>query len=168
MLFLFKKVLLFVPFVNFFISTCISFSVTGLSTSRQLSYPFQQRCRDRTISTPTLLRALEENNEDSDCGNENDDYDRKIFERNIVDLATDQKEMIKELEWRSNKVALEEANTRAFQKRLKSRPWKLPYDDAVSFFIVFEKILTTNESQMCCVFNICTSTEKVGSSKSRG
>ena len=133
MLYLLKKALLFAPFLPFFPSTCRSFSATDSSTFRGLSHPFQHSCRDGT----RLLRALEENNEGSDCDNGGDDYDRKIFECNIVDLATEQREMMKELEWRSNKVALEEANTRDFQKRLKSRPWKLPYDDAVSLFVFF-------------------------------
>jgi len=35
-----------------------------------------------------------------------------------------------EIAWRSTKVNLGEANTRAFLKKIRSRPWKLPYEDA--------------------------------------
>ena len=41
-----------------------------------------------------------------------------------------QKEMLSELEWRSKKVSLEEANTKRFHKVLKSKPWKLPIDQS--------------------------------------
>ena len=78
-------------------------------------------------SKGTDINEAADNNKDGHAG------DQQIFEDNIVDLASEQKDMMKELEWRSMKVTLEEANTRAFQKRLKSRPWKLPYDDAVSY-----------------------------------
>eukprot|EP00553_Chaetoceros_curvisetus_P009972 CAMPEP_0204618064 /NCGR_PEP_ID=MMETSP0717-20131115/4837_1 /ASSEMBLY_ACC=CAM_ASM_000666 /TAXON_ID=230516 /ORGANISM="Chaetoceros curvisetus" /LENGTH=135 /DNA_ID=CAMNT_0051631723 /DNA_START=4 /DNA_END=411 /DNA_ORIENTATION=- len=42
----------------------------------------------------------------------------------------DQTAILDELTWRSKKVQLEEAEKERFQKRLKSKPWKLPYDDA--------------------------------------
>ena len=58
--------------------------------------------------------------------NNNDD------DNNMNDIINQQKEIMDEIAWRSMKIKLEEANTRAFQKKIKSRPWKLPYDDAVS------------------------------------
>ena len=66
--------------------------------------------------------------------NENDDEDEKIFalNMNIENDIDGQKDLMSELAWRTERVNLEEANTRAFKKTLKSRPWKLPYDDAVS------------------------------------
>ncbi len=73
----------------------------------------------------------------------NNNSDEKIFERamenHTVD-ANDQKDIMDELKWRSAKVNLEEANERAFQKKIKSRPWKLPYDDAVSETLLFFSI----------------------------
>ncbi len=63
-----------------------------------------------------------------------DDDDSEFFE-GIVNEDTagsddDQTAILDELAWRSKKVQLEEAEKERFQKRLKSKPWKLPYDDA--------------------------------------
>jgi len=54
--------------------------------------------------------------------------DSELFES--IAQMPEQDEILQEIEWRSNKVRLEEANTRRFQQTLRSKPWKLPYDDA--------------------------------------
>merc|ERR1719223_1135411 len=59
--------------------------------------------------------------------------DFEIFS-NITDERCDnelkQRGIMDELEWRLVKVKLEEANERAFLKRIRSKPWKLPYEEA--------------------------------------
>mmetsp|Transcript_22047 Transcript_22047/g.33001 ORF Transcript_22047/g.33001 Transcript_22047/m.33001 type:complete len:181 (-) Transcript_22047:410-952(-) len=76
-------------------------------------------------STSTLRSSKSEEDTSS-----NENSDEQIFERAMENHCDDQNEIMDELRWRSMKVNLEEANTRAFQKKIKSRPWKLPYDDA--------------------------------------
>lgn len=61
------------------------------------------------------------------------DDDSDIFQRFIDESKSsifEQKDMIDELAWRFNKVQLEEQETKRFHRRIKSKPWKLPYDDA--------------------------------------
>ena len=56
--------------------------------------------------------------------------DSELF-KNITEYTNDeQNKLLDEIRWRSKKISLEEENTKRFQKRLKSRPWKLPYEDA--------------------------------------
>ena len=88
----------------------------------------------RTSCTTTKSSKSEENtsNSSSNSGSSGSNDDEQIFEQNMDNLENEQTDIMKELAWRSMKVNLEEANDRRFQKRLKSRPWKLPYDDAVS------------------------------------
>lgn len=76
----------------------------------------------------TLSSTLDDEN------NVDNDDDEKMFASNMnIDNDIDgQKDIMSELAWRAKRIDLEEANTRAFKKTLKSRPWKLPYDDAVS------------------------------------
>lgn len=61
------------------------------------------------------------------------DDDSDFFQR-LVDESKNsvlqQKDMIHELSWRFHKVQLEEQETKRFHKRIKSKPWKLPYNDA--------------------------------------
>ena len=61
------------------------------------------------------------------------DDDSELFESiitNELKSSQEEEEFLSEIAWRTKKVELEEANTRRFQKRLKSKPWKLPYADA--------------------------------------
>jgi len=55
--------------------------------------------------------------------------DSEMFE-NIGKGNEGQGKMMDELALRSKKVQLEEAEAIRFQKRLKSKPWKIPYEDA--------------------------------------
>lgn len=54
--------------------------------------------------------------------------DSELFES--IGQMPEQDKILDEIAWRSTKVRLEEANTRRFKKTLRSKPWKLPYDDA--------------------------------------
>jgi hypothetical protein len=54
--------------------------------------------------------------------------DSELFES--IAQMPEQDDILQEIAWRSTKVKLEEANTRRFQQTLRSKPWKLPYDDA--------------------------------------
>jgi len=63
------------------------------------------------------------------------DDDSELFESIITNelksaSQEEEEDVLMEIAWRSKKVELEEANTRRFQKRLKSKPWKLPYEVA--------------------------------------
>lgn len=74
----------------------------------------------------TLSSTLDDEN------NVDNDEDEKIFASNMnIDNDIDgQKDIMSEIAWRAKRIDLEEAKDRAFKKALKSRPWKLPYDDA--------------------------------------
>lgn len=66
-----------------------------------------------------------------------DDYtsedDSDLFNDMITDETTndeEQDQLMNELAWRSKQISLEEENTRRFTKALKSKPWKLPYEES--------------------------------------
>ena len=114
---------------------------------------------DNNIDSNNNNNANNDNDDDDDNKNNNNNNNKMMInynenEMNLVfqednneynDIINNnnQKDIMDELAWRSMKVNLEEANIRAFQRKIKSRPWKLPYDDAVSFF--FDKIILISE-----------------------
>jgi hypothetical protein len=72
--------------------------------------------------------------------------DDELF-RSILDDTSppDSSIMVEELHWRSLKVKLEEDHQRKFMQSLKSKPRKLPYEDAVSSesYLVFYILITS-------------------------
>lgn len=76
---------------------------------------FRSNFRTSSVTFSTHLRLSED--------------DSEMFE-NIGKRDAGQGKIMDELAWRSKKVQLEEAEAIRFQKRLKSKPWKIPYEDA--------------------------------------
>lgn len=117
---------------NLYITSYLNASIEKSKASFSLSY--QNHFVNRRFGIP--LHSKSDDDNDLDNSKINDD-DAMMFtwnnnDNNMDDVANQQKEIMDEIAWRSMKIKLEEANTRAFQKKIKSRPWKLPYDDAVS------------------------------------
>jgi hypothetical protein len=59
--------------------------------------------------------------------------DSEMFQSIVDDEDTDilhQKDIMNELSWRFDRSKLEEQEQNRFKKRIRSKPWKLPYNDA--------------------------------------
>jgi hypothetical protein len=102
--------------------------------SYQVTYSFSPQGR-LFVRHGEKARSLPSRNDDEDVDDGTFKSDFEIFSK-ITDKSNDtqlkQRGIMDELEWRSAKITLEEANERAFLKRIRSKPWKLPYEDAVS------------------------------------
>jgi len=115
---------------------------------------FEQRRRKRETARQQRLQHVSSSSDDDsyndednefDDDNDNDDEnipddDSHLFEENMMTSGRNseqqdkdeenEKSIMNELSWRTNKILLEEQNDRRFQKVLQSKPWKLPYDVA--------------------------------------
>ena len=96
--------------------TCFTKRSVSLPTCKQYTFYFQKP--QQTIVQSTLDDISED---DSDLFND-------IIKNE--DNEEDQIKLLDELSWRSKKVSLEEADVKRFKKNLKSKPWKLPYEEA--------------------------------------
>lgn len=114
--------------------------IVSLSTVHQ-ALSFQSCLSHRATSTQfptTVMTFLQSSTKDEEDPSDSDDGsydDSNLFESLNEEKAQkvnshEEKKILDEIAWRSKKVELEEANTRRFQKMIKSKPWKLPYDDA--------------------------------------
>ena len=66
--------------------------------------------------------------DDSDLFNKITNNDRNHF---INDADSQgQSQILSELQWRSKKISLEEAESERFKKRIRSKPWKLPIEES--------------------------------------
>jgi hypothetical protein len=124
------------PGVPHFYSTSCFINARLEESKVNLDLSYQSRSVNRRFGI--YLHSKSDDDHDLDNSKIHDDDKVMMFtlnnnnDNNMDDVANQQKEIMDEIAWRSMKIKLEEANTRAFQKKIKSRPWKLPYDDAVS------------------------------------
>ena len=114
----------------FLASQCNSFSVTTWTAGHRQRYAVRKDVNTRRENGNGLISVVLASNDD-DMDNVNNVGDDEMFaslNRRSIDID-EEKEIMGELAWRTKKISLEEANTRSF---LKSKPWKLPYEESVS------------------------------------
>ena len=119
---LLTNLLLVMPYIIAFQPSPSCHRIPIISSSGGHNLQFASNSRMRT----TIMHFTPEDDHTSDHAS---DFD--LFNA-IIDQADDKEEhqVMDELAWRSKKVSLEEEETKRFQKRLKSKPWKLPYGEA--------------------------------------
>jgi hypothetical protein len=98
-------------------------------TKRSISLPkctqyksYYQKSKRTTSNVQSTLDDHDISEDDSDLFND--------IIKNRANDEEDQNQLLDELSWRSKKVSLEEADVKRFKKNLKSKPWKLPYEES--------------------------------------
>ena len=117
------------------------FVITILSSSVTDSFPQLWKSHyvsDRWTSTThfELLRSKKDSDEIDSTEKFTSDHEMfSNLSHECIDSNVKQ-QMMDELEWRTAKVRLEESNEKSFLKRIRSKPWKLPYEESVRYAIL--------------------------------
>ena len=125
------------------------FVITLLSSSLASSFVQQWRinnCASVVWTSKATFELLRSKSDVDEGDTEKFTSDHEMFSNLAYerDDESSKQHMMDELEWRKAKVKLEESNEKAFLKRIRSKPWKLPYDEAVRYPILVTNTRTSH------------------------